>query len=439
MRYAPGPKKLPILGNIQTLLGDRLKNLEDLHAKYGEIVRIEAFGQVFHIIFHPDYFKHVMVTNAKSYYKGRTFEKAKAYLGNGIASSEGTLWQRQRRIMNPFFSKKSIKHFSPVIDRVIKDSIDNIIQRDNKVFDLNKHMQNLSMNILASTIFGYGVKRNEVNKIIEAIPFILKFSTDRVMLPFNIPEDLPIPSNLKYKKNINIIDDVIYSMIEGIRSSDHSGSLLSILVKAKDPETGEQMSSKQLRDEIMTLFVGGVETIANAMTWLLYNIYNNPVILEKIKSLVNSCDELDYTALDQFDFISNVINESLRLHPQNYLMSRDALSDDEIGGYHIPRGSTVFLAIHVLHRREDFWDNPLEFDPSRFQKELKDKHHRFQYAPYGAGMRKCIGTEMAHVEMLLLVIRYVSKLDLSIVGGQEIKPDPKFTCGPKGGILVKAS
>ncbi len=412
-----GPSIASVIRQVPKLLTNRLEWASDLQRKYGEVVKIPWGPRVNYAIFHPDHFRHVLVSHAKNYSKGRTFEKTAAYMGKGLATVEGSAWQVQRRRMNPHFSQSSLAGLSGIMVQ----NTERLLERwegscrQGQELDLAVEFQRFALETVARALFGSEVPETDILEIIDAFKVALKHTTWRAMNPFEVPENIPLPGNLRFAKAVELLDRSVYRMIrEESRKKTPSDTLLSFLIHAQDPDTGKFMTEKQLRDEVMTLFLGGTDTSGNTLSWVFYHLHQLPRIrkklLQEIRAVLgNRPPELD--DLSQLTFLRRVIQETLRLYPQNWAMSRDALVDDEIGGVRIPAGSTIFLGVHFAHRRADFWPNPEYFDPDRFLPENSLGRHTLSYLPFGAGPRKCIGFQFAMMEFSLAITMILQKLD----------------------------
>ncbi len=438
-KKAPGPNFFQVAKSLPLILNDRLKWMESLHANFGDVVGIRLGPRKIYAVFHPDYIRHVLVTNAKNYWKGRTFEKTQAYLGKGLATVEGPTWQVQRRRMNPQFHRDALKSLLPAIDLVIDRLIGRFEAKaiSGELVDLALEFPRLAMEVVARSFFGVEVPQEKIEKIIDAFKESLEFTTARTLNPFDIPESIPLPSNIRYGKAIRLLGDVVYGMIETEKKKENSPTLLSMLIRASDPETGTGMTAKQLRDEVMTMFIGGTDTSGNTLSWIFYNLGRHPEVQNRVRAEVIRADGGVELNPENLMYTQRMIEETLRLFPQNWVGSRDSYRDDEIGGVHIPGGSTVFLGVYVAHRRQDFWTNPLQFDPDRFLAENSAGRHPMAYMPFGAGQRKCIGYHFAMMEFLLAIPKILHRFEFDVVGIEKIKPHPTWSLWPKPGVPVK--
>ncbi len=440
MKLAPSPRSFPVINHFHYFLGDRLGTILRLQRELGDVVKLKLGPMTTHLLMHPDYARHVLVSNAKNYHKGRTFKKTESYFGQGVATSEGDLWRTQRRLMNPHFKPEALADFVDIKIKVIENSLERWQKsaKDQTMIDLGREFPRIAMEVVARTLFGQGIDQDRISGIIDQVDHILKHTMRLIILPFNVPTWLPSPSNLKFNVCLKRINQTIFEFIEKERNTaGGKNSLLSVLAHAEDPETGERMSTKQIRDEAMTLFLGGIDTTGNTLPWVIYNLVRNESALREVKeeiSTVLGSGRPDFVLLRKLEKLQAAILETLRLYPQNYVMARDTYEDDEIGGFFIPRNTSVFISMYAIHRHKDFWPDPLKFDLSRFSNEaMRDRHHN-AYNPFGAGQRKCLGSNFALIEMMLILSMMLQKFDVKICNKDEIKPDPRWSLPIKGAV-----
>lgn len=439
----PGPSTFSTITQLPQLIRDRLQWMMETQKKYGDIVRVPLGPRTSYIVFHPDYFRHVLVANAKNYCKGRSFEKTGAYMGNGIATSEGTAWQAQRRRMNPHFGRDALAPIAEVMISNIEKMLDrwSISVKLDETIDLSTEFQRLALEIVARALFGTEVPEQEILQVISAFRTALQYTTRRILNPFDFTENLPLPSNLRFKKAVEYMDQVVYRTIREERQRETpSGTLLALLMAAVDPETGEGMTEKQLRDEVMTLFLGGTDTSGNTLSWVFYYLNQLTPIRAKVLEEISQVLEGRRPRFEDtmgLGYTRRVVEETLRLSPQNWVMSRDTLGKDSIDGHEIPAGTTVFMGVYYAHRRPDFWNHPEVFDPNRFLPEQAKGRHALSYIPFGAGPRKCIGYQFALMEFSFAISMILQRFEVELVQPDRIKPYASWSLWPRPGILAR--
>jgi cytochrome P450 len=440
---APGPTLLHVLRQLPLIIGDRLAWMTDLQRRYGDVVRIPLGPRVVHGVFHPDGIRHVLVTNAKNYWKGRTFAKTASYLGNGLATSEGAEWQTQRRRMNPSFQRQALHSLSAILVQNGTLMLERwrAAARAGVVVDLALEFQRLALEGVARALFGSEIPEKRITDIVAAFRLAFHYTTQRTLIPFNIPESFPLPGTAKLRRALRLLDDEVYRVIAAERNrATPSGTLLSLLVHATDPLTGETMSDQQLRDEVMTLLIAGTDTTGNTLSWLFYNLHRYPEVrarvLEETAAVVGSRPPAEED-IARMDYTRRVAEETLRLFPQNWVMSRDAWDEDCIGGYTIPAGSTVFLGVYITHRRPDFWEDPEKFDPDRFLPERQAARTALCYLPFGAGSRKCIGGTFAFMEIGVAVPMILQRFQIELVAAESVRRNATWSLWPKPGLFAR--
>ena len=312
-------------------------------------------------------------------------------------------------------------------------------------FDVAAEMMRLTLTVVGKALFSTDLSL-EAQEIGEALNFALEETNRRNLAPFSLPPSLPTPNNVRYKKAIGALDDVVYGLIEERRRSDKDeGDLLSMLLNAQDADTGERMSDKQLRDEAMTLFLAGHETSATALSWMFYLLSKHPAVRRELLSEVDQTLEgrvATVADVPKLRYTRQVVDEALRLYPPAWMIGRHTLAADRLpSGATLDADTDVSISPYVTHRHPDFWTNPEGFDPERFAPERPEQHRpeqrRFAYFPFGAGPRICIGNNFALLEMVLTLATVSQRYTLELVEGEQGKMQPKITLRPKEGIRVR--
>lgn len=436
MSVAPGPG----LTWLPRILKDPLGAMVAASKEFGPVVRVPFGSRVSHLVTTPEHFRHVLAENAANYSKGRTFEKTRGYLGNGLSTSSGDFWRRQRRLMQPTFHKEAVKELS----QLMTETIDEVTQRWEKrsvsgeVFDVWPEMMALALRVTTRALFGTEI--SDLDVIVKSFQIALDHTTRRVLNPIDVPDWLPTLHNIRYKRALKSLDALVYGLIAEQRKAPKPHTLLGMLLAARDPETDEAMSDGQLRDEITTLMLGGHETTGNALAWSWYLLSRNPGACAKMLAEVSALGgDATLEHHDKLPWTTGVFLESMRIYPQNWVMSRDTVAEDTIGGFEIPAATTVFLGVFVSHRDGAFWPEPETFDPGRFVGEADKGRHPFAYIPFGGGQRKCIGSTFATLEAALVLARLSRQFDVRVPDGVVVRPKPSFALRPRGGVPVRLS
>lgn len=435
-RHPPGPK-LGIAGGIRMGLNP-LRFVEELRERYGDIVQVSA-GRVRHyFVFHPDHIREVLVTQAARF--GRTDLEKRLLgklLGQGLVLSEGEVWQRQRRLIQPSFKLDQLRRYA---DAMV-DSTTRLIDRWTAPCQINSldEMSRLSMRIVERTLFGL---ENEPPPHIRDAVMVAVGRTKRELSAIPTPPDwLPVPSVIRYQKARRVLDAFIMDLIDQKANTSRAGAdLLAMLVSAVD-ETGDGkgMSARQARDEAMTLFLAGHETVAVALSWLLYALSRYPDVQSKVVSELDqvlSGRNPRFEDYQRLPYTTMVIKETMRLFPPTWIFLRQSLTDVEIGEYHIEAGSRMHVSPYVMHRIPEYFESPRQFIPERFTALDEDKISPFAYLPFGAGQRSCIGKHFSMLEQVLVLATILQKYRI-VPTDREVEPQARITLTPAGGAPVR--
>lgn len=421
---------------------DFLKNVaqftHEKEAEMGNFYRVKLFIPLF-VTFRPDIIKHVLQTNAKNYRKSRAYDQLKLALGNGLVTSEGHFWRRQRKMAQPAFYKTRLEELFIEMSKVTDNYILNLKRRveQEQVIEIDKEMMKVTADIVLRTLFSSD-NPNETDATYKMMAEMQEYVIHRVHKPFFIPLQYINGNHRKFVKYRASFNEKIFRLIEERRQMEkHPNDLLSMLLDAKDAETGEGMTDEQLRDEAITIFSAGHETSANALAWTFHLLAQHPEVVEKLRKeeeKVLGGKTPTFNDLRQLQYHQQVIEEGMRLYPPAHAVGREAIEEDEIDGVKIPKNGVVFISIFALHRSPKYWKNPLQFNPDRFSPAQKKQRPKLTYMPFGAGARMCIGNHFAMMEMQLLLARLVRHFDFETVSDESIDFLPLITLKPKNAI-----
>ncbi len=440
-KIVPGPHKMFFGGHLRELQHDQLGFYVRLRKEYGDIVRFRAVGPVFvYMFFHPDDIDHILRRNQQNYQKGNALALFKSALGEGLLTSEGDLWLRQRRLAQPAFHRQRIAALAPLMTETTASMLERwqTFEQGELRFDVSQEMTSLTFQIVARALFSTNVAE-EVDTVGRAFTVVLdqlNYHLSHVALP----DRIPTPRNRRYLQSLGVLDRLVYDIIQQRRrTQEDKGDLLSMFLLAQDAETGEQMSDKQLRDEVMTMMLAGHETTANTLTWIWYLLAQHPAIEQKLHAELASALEgraPTFADLARLPYSKMIIDESLRLYPAAPGLSRRAIAADEIGGYAIAGGSEIAISQYVTHRHPDFWERPDVFDPERFLPERSAQRPHFAYFPFGGGQRLCIGNSFALMEAQLLLATIAQCYRLRLIPEHPVVAEPLVTLRPRYGLRV---
>jgi cytochrome P450 len=436
--FPPGPRNfIPGLWFVG-FRRDPIRFFMGLARQYGDIVYFHLGSQRVFLLNHPDLIKDVLVTHDSNFVKGRGLERAKLLLGEGLLTSEGELHRRQRRLMQPAFHRLRLKAYSGIMVQAADQLQDS--WKDGDALDIDHEMKGLTLSIVGRTLFGADVGK-EASELQEALTTAMRLWR-KMMLPFTETlEKFPLPSVRKFRNARHRLDETIYRIIaERRRKPGLHEDLLSMLLAAQDFEgDGGQMTNLQLRDEVMTLFLAGHETTANALTWTWYLLSQNPEIEAQFHAEVDRFPRAQVFSAEDLPLLTyteKVFAESMRLFPPAWLIGRRALSDYEIPPYRVPAHSLVLMSQYVMHRDERYFPHAPQFDPERWTPEAKAARPKFSYFPFGGGPRQCIGDGFAWMEGILLLATLGRKWKFRLVPGHRVEMQPLVTLRPKYGMKM---
>jgi cytochrome P450 len=443
-RTLPGPKRYPIVGSLPDLAKDPMQFLFGAQRQHGDRFYYQMMNNHVYFLAHPDDIKHVLQDNHQNYYKHKLYGLVKPLIGEGLLTSEGETWLTNRRLIQPVFHRQRIAGFAEMMQESTVALIETRLRtyHDGRAFDLLPEMMRLTLTVVARALFSRDIS-GDADEVGRALSYALEFTNRRIMSAIPVPLSVPTPANQTFQRALETLDGVVLGMIQERRqSAEEQDDLLGMLLSAQDADTGEGMSDRQVRDEAMTLFLAGHETSAAALTWLFYLLSRHVAVYDKLKDEIAQVLQGRAVTLDdlpQLGYTRMVIDETLRLYPPAWMIGRYALRDDMLPGkpVAIPAGTNVSVSPYVTHRHSQFWDNPEGFEPERFSPERAKGRHRYAYFPFAGGPRQCIGNTFALMEMTIIVATLMQHLNLELVSGQTVIPDPGITMRPKGGLLMR--
>ncbi len=434
----PGPKGSLLFGNLPDFARDILGYLTFCAREYGDVVHLRLAGWDAYLLNHPDLIDVVLREKRDNFIKHRFFWRhVKAIFGNGLLTSEGDFWLRQRRLAAPAFHPDRIASYGDVMVRYADRLADG--WQDGEVRDIHRDMMKLTMEIVSKTLFDAEVER-DVDEVGRAFDAVLKEIWVRIRRPLRIPDAVPTPGNLRYRRGVAVLNGVINRIVAERRPSPTDrGDLLSMLMSARDDD-GAAMSDEQLRDELVTLFLAGHETTAIVLSWTWHLLAQHPLVRDAlVAELFGELERRPATVADlpRLPYADAVLKEAIRLYPPAYLLGRESVAECEIGGYRIPAGATIYMSPWVLHRDPRWFASPEKFLPERWLDGLAARLPRFVYFPFGGGPRVCIGDRFATMEAALILATLARRFRFERTSEEEIVPFPSITLRPGGGVPLK--
>jgi len=430
-----------LLGNFRQLKADSFRALCDWRREYGDLVGFKIGTQQFYLFSHPKLIEEALIKQADVFVKMYDPQKPRGLelvLGQGLVTSTGELWQKQRRLMQPVFQRKNLSGLLPQYAAAGEDMLKRWRQLgDGAEIDLCNEMMRLTLEVITQTMFGTSVL-DKVEQIAPALDTVLRFAAKSLMSPIAIPLAIPTPSNLKFKRAMGFLDDIIYGIIQERRKKPSGNAdLLDMLLQARDPDTNAPMPDKQIRDEVITIFSAGHETTSNLLTWTIYLLAKHPTVLSTLRREIDQSingKPLEFDDLAKLGYTKAVLNESLRFRPPVGVMMRKIQRETEVDGYRLKAGSLAIFNIYNVHHHPDLWHEPERFDPGRF---LSSESRRFSFMPFGAGERICIGNHFAMLESQLLLAMIIREYDFELLNPVEAEVEMVVSLRPKGGLPVR--
>jgi len=411
----------------------------DATRAHGDIVGFHMLHFKYVLLTNPEAIRHVLVENNKNYVKSRSYAGLRHILGEGLVTSEGETWRKQRKLAQPAFHRERIASFVSAIAESTRDMLVRWESEAPGVLDVHKEMMRLTFRVVGRALLSQDLD-GDASAIGEALNIGLHWANDYADSLLRIPPSVPTPRNIRLRNAMRTFDSLIQRTIDDRRKEGPKDDLLSMLLEARDEETGEAMSDKLLRDELITMVSAGHETTANALSFALYLLSKHPEWMRAVRAEADSVlgDHLpDFTDTKKLTTTSMVMDEAMRLFPPVWVFERRALERDRVGEYEIPKDATVAVSPFVLHRSPALWDNPEGFDPMHFSPEAKETRHKYAYMPFGGGPRTCIGNVFALTEATIVLAMIVRRFRLDVLPGHKLELDPMVTLRPKGGLPMQ--
>ena len=442
--HAPGPPRYFLLRHLRAAARDPLRFYRKFWREHGDIVRVHWHGEHYlTLCVAPDAVERVLQANWSNYPKGFFYKRLSVFTGQGLFTSEGELWLRQRRLAQPAFHRARVAELAPLMSRTVSEMCQRWARETaDEPFDVAAEMMTLTLQIAGRALFGADLSGQSAQRFHHLMNAAMLHVEHRFN-PLSLPEAVPTPRNRRFGRVKAELDAWILQIAARRRQSSTEGEraddLLQLLIEARDEQTGEPMSDRQLADEVITLLVAGHETTADALAWAFALLARTPDARARLEAEARALNGRlpTYDDLAKLPYARMVFEETLRLYPPIWALARQAKGDDEIGGYQIKAGGDVVVPPFLTHRHPEFWPHPERFEPQRFAPGQSETRPKFSYYPFGGGPRLCVGQGFALMEGQIALAVIASRFRLELAAGQTLEMHPSLALRPRGGLWMR--
>jgi cytochrome P450 len=439
---SPAVNGWPLVGVLPSLLRNPFGFALRVWQQHGDIFSLNLGFTKLILLNHPRHAQHLLRDHAHNYRKGGViWDAVRGVLGNGLVVSEGDVWLRQRRLLQPQFHRQRLAGLTTLLAAAIGESLRTWedAATTGQPVELTRAFSDLTMHVVVKSLFGASLSPQVMIEVSKEMAFVLDYLFVDIATS-RLPKWLPLPGRRRFQQALARFDEIVYAVIGASRQgSGPENYLLAMLLNTVDEETGAAMDDRQLRDEVATLFLAGYETTSLALAWAVHFLTQHPAVMQQMQVEVDQVlagNLPTFADLPKLTYTRRVLQESMRLRPPSFWTPRTAIADDEIDGYRIPAGSQVISFTYAIHRHPDFWPDAERFDPDRFTPENSTTRHHFAWLPFGAGQRQCIGRDFALLEGQLALAMLVQRYQVTARAKETIQPVLSGTLRPKGGVTV---
>ena len=438
-KLAPGPRPHLLVGNLADVRRDRLGLITRLRREYGDLVRFKMASRTLHVVSRPEYVRHVLHENHQNYCKGVGLAQAKRWLGEGLVTSEGEKWARQRRMVQPSFHRARLGPFAAIVAETAGAMIDRWrgLAARGEVIDLAEQMMRFTVSVIAKVMFSTDIAN--AGEMGAAFATALHDAMERMTEIVALPDWFPTPGKRRFQRAIRVLDGIVRAIVQEHRNGAVRDDLVSRLLAERDGPDGG-FTDEEVRDQVMTILLAGHETTATSIAWTFHLLGQHPEALEAMRAEADTVLNgrvPTHEDVPRLVWARQVYEESLRLYPPVWLIPRRAIAADVVGGYFIPPDSDMLICPWVIHRHPDYWDDPETFDPRRFAAEETAARLPYTFLPFGAGPRACIGKSLAMMEALIALTMITQHFRLEPVDGGAVIPEPLLTLRFRNGIRMR--
>lgn len=441
-----GPTSFELLKHLPRLQKDPVGYLAWAASTYGDLVKFRAGTVDAFLVNHPDAVRLVLRDHYTQYNKDTIQYNALARVtGKGLLTNSGEHWRRQRRVIQPAFSRQRLAAIEPYAIQASDAAIQRWLAlpagspEGGRVIDVDREMMYLSLEVLGLGLFGSDLG-DQLKQLVEAVLTALDFIMSGARNPLRLPIFIPTQRNRRFLEALHILNEAVAGMLSRRKQLGLGDDLLSILIHAQEELGKDQLPDRQIRDEVVTLLIAGHETVATALTWSWYLLAQNPSQRHEMSTEIDGVLNGHSPTLDdlaQLPYTLNVFQEALRLYPPAWLITRKAIQPDDLSGVPIPSNALVIISPYTMHRHPDYWQGPERFDPARFDADRFSAQHKFAYLPFGGGPALCIGKNFALIEAQIVLAKLSQVFQFDLLEGEPVEMDALVTLRPRGGLHMR--
>lgn len=439
MKTIPTVPSGRLLGHAKEYTTEPLVFFQKYFSLYGDIFKFRVAHKKLIAVNSPELVEKILQENHSGYRKSFSYRKMKALLGEGLFTSEGEIWLKQRRLAQPAFHKDAINSYINIFSRKAHELVARwtVSAEAERNIDLASEMSAVTLEIITEALMG--IQEEKHAKVIEEhLPPVMKFMIEWIVKPLSLPLFIPINEHRNFKRSLRALNAVVREVIhDKMQQQEPSNDLLSILTAATDPASGKGISKEQLNDEIMTFILAGHETSAMALSWTFWHLSRNPDIEQKLREELGLIESISIENQKELVYTEAVIKEAMRSTPPVWITGREAIKDQMLGEYSLQKGDTVIFSQYLIQNHPEYWDKPEQFNPDRFLSQ-QGNHHKFAYFPFGGGPRLCIGAAFAILEMKTLLAVILKSFKLSFDKHQKTGFSLSLTLRPEHKMLISA-
>ncbi|MGB5936281.1 MAG: cytochrome P450 [Ornithinimicrobium sp.] len=442
-QLAPGPSGRHAVANLRAFRRSAPTYFHELRRSYGDTVRLPLGFFTVHLPFHPDDVSYVLQEGNANFVRGKGYDFFKIFMGIGLLTTDGDEWKARRRTVNPLFHRRAIAGMSQAMTHATTRVLDRWAQRcarGTTSFDVVPECMYITLDALGHAMFDRDLEPDHA----EVGP-AMEVAIEAMVFRGEVRQLMPNWAPIRYQRQVRRSREAMHNIVAEIVGEHRDGSqrermdLVTLLLDAQDPDTGPGLSDSDVRDELMTIFMAGHETTGTGIAWTLAELARHPDVQQRLSRELEdvlSGAEPGLEDLARLDYLRQVVDETLRLHPPIWVFPRDAVTEDQVGGYRVPAGESVFLTPYVTHRHPELWSAPERFDPERFAPGRLQKLPRFAYFPFGGGQRKCLGAAMALQQTYLTVAMVIQRFHLAVNPAFEQNLATLVSLRPTSGLFL---